>query len=258
MSVEQIVRFRGISKGFGNLLAVDDVTLTVGAGEFVCVVGPSGCGKSTLLNMLSGLDAPTAGEVLYDGRPVIGPNRDVGYITQRDLLLPWRTVAKNVALPLELRGWKKRSIERRVREVLTMVGLSDAARAYPYQLSGGMRKRVAIGRVLAYSPTVLLMDEPFGSLDAQLRLQLHEELLRIWQGEAQNSVIFVTHDLSEAITLADRVVVMTGRPGSISLDLRIEIDRPRHVLDVQSHPRYPDYFRTLWDALGHPSSPIGV
>jgi NitT/TauT family transport system ATP-binding protein len=244
-------QFNNVSKGFGGLLAVRDLQLDIREGEFTCVVGPSGCGKSTLLNMLSGLDAPTSGVVLYEGKPVLSANHDGGYITQRDLLLPWRTVTGNIKFSLEVRGWGKQAIRKRVAEVLEIVGLTEAANAYPYQLSGGMRKRVSIGRVLAYEPSVLLMDEPFGSLDAQLRMQMHDELLRIWQAGQTKSVIFVTHDLAEAITLADRVVVMSGRPGTITLDLPIDIERPRHAVAVQSDPRYPGYFSALWEALGH-------
>ena len=244
-------QFNNVSKGFGGLLAVRDLQLDIREGEFTCVVGPSGCGKSTLLNMLSGLDAPTSGVVLYEGAPVLSANHEGGYITQRDLLLPWRTVTENIKFPLEVRGWEKQAIRKRVAEVLETVGLTEAANAYPYQLSGGMRKRVSIGRVLAYEPSVLLMDEPFGSLDALLRMQMHDELLRIWQARQTKSVIFVTHDLAEAITLADRVVVMSGRPGTITLDLPIDIARPRHAVAVQSHPKYPGYFNALWEALGH-------
>lgn len=243
--------FNNVSKGYGGLLAVRDLQLALHEGEFTCVIGPSGCGKSTLLNMLSGLDAPTEGVVLYQGEPVLGLNHDAGYITQRDLLLPWRTVSRNIRFSLEVRGWKRQAIRSRVAEVLEAIGLADAANAYPYQLSGGMRKRVSVGRILAFKPTLLLMDEPFGSLDAQLRMQLQDELMRIWQARETKTVIFVTHDLAEAITLADRVVVMSGRPGRITLEMPIEIERPRHAVDVQAHPRYAEYFNRLWEALGH-------
>ncbi|GAA1851020.1 ABC transporter ATP-binding protein [Pseudonocardia ailaonensis] len=248
---EGLIRLAGVSKAFGDRLVMAGLDLTIGEGEFVCVVGPSGGGKSTLLNMISGLDEATTGVVSFRGRAVSGLNNEVGYITQRDLLLPWRTAANNIRLPLELRGWSRTAMAERVREILAMTGLDHAADSYPYELSGGMRKRVSIGRVLAYSPSVLLMDEPFASLDAQLRLQMHEELLRMWQDSRVTSVVFVTHDLVEAITLADRVVVIAGQPGRVDLELPIEIDRPRRVVDVQSHPRYADYFQRLWSALGH-------
>ncbi len=242
-------QFNNISKSFGGMPAIREVQLDIREGEFTCVIGPSGCGKSTLLNLLSGLDTPTSGTVLYEGRAVQMPNRQAGYVTQRDLLLPWRTVAGNIQFALEARGWKRQAIRDRVDQVLAIIGLTEAADAYPYQLSGGMRKRVSIGRVLAYEPAVLLMDEPFGSLDAQLRMQLQDELLRIWQSGKTKSVIFVTHDLAEAITLADQIVVMNGSPGEITFQLTIDIPRPRHAVAVQQHPAYPQYFVQLWNAL---------
>lgn len=244
-----VISFEDVSKRFGRKLAVHGVHMDVKSGEFLCIVGPSGCGKSTLLNMVSGLHPVTSGIVLYNGEPVSGPNRNVGYITQKDLLLPWRTVTANVRLPLELRGWSRQRSTERVQQVLDMVGLTEARAAYPYQLSGGMRKRVAIARVLAYEPKVLLMDEPFGSLDAQLRLQMHDELLRIWAHQG-STVVFVTHDLSEAITLADRIVVMTGSPGHVTLEVPVEIDRPRRAAAIQTHPRYAAIFSQLWEAIG--------
>ena len=206
--------FEGACASFGSLLAMGPADIAIRDGEFLAVVGPSGCGKSTFLNMIAGVLRPSAGVVRYNGAPVDGPNRDVGYITQKNYCLPWRTVESNVRLPLELRGLPKALIGERVAQVLKQVGLQGFEKAYPRQLSGGMLQRVMIARTLAYGPATYLMDEPFGSLDAQLRTRMHGELLDLWR-RTGSTFVFVTHDLTEAVTLADRVVVISSRPGRI-------------------------------------------
>lgn len=243
-----VIEFREAVARFGGLHAMGPTTLDVRKGEFMAIVGPSGCGKSTLLNLLAGTLVPASGEVRYKGERVAGINHDVGYITQKNFCLPWRTVEGNVRLPLEFRRMPRAEMDRRVAHVLAKVGLVGFEKAYPKQLSGGMLQRVMIARTLAYAPDIYLMDEPFGSLDAQLRTRMHEELLRLWS-ETGATFVFVTHDLQEAITLADRVVVMSRRPGIPKLALEIDLPRPRDVIGVQGNPAYGAYLKRLWAAL---------
>jgi NitT/TauT family transport system ATP-binding protein len=242
------ISFDGVVARFGSLHAMGPTSLYVRQGEFLAIVGPSGCGKSTLLNMVAGTLRPSSGTVMYRGETVNGANRDVGYITQKNFCLPWRTVEANVRLPLEFRGVPRAEMAGRVTRALAQVGLTGFEKAYPRQLSGGMLQRVMIARTLAYEPHTYLMDEPFGSLDAQLRLRMHAELLKLWQ-ETKATFVFVTHDLQEAITLADRVVVMSKRPGCPKLVVDIDLPRPRDVVDVQSDPAFGAYFKQLWAAL---------
>ena len=243
------IEYRGISKSFGSMLALDNISLNVRKGEFVAIVGPSGCGKSTLLSLAAGIEDASAGEVRYMGRTVDGPNRQVGFVTQKDLLLPWRTVEDNIRFPLELRG-ETQDISARVAEVIAQVGLSGFDKKYMSQLSGGMRKRVAIARTLVYKPDVYLMDEPFGSLDAQLRTTMHTDVLRLWR-ETGSTIVFVTHDLGEAVVLAERVIVMTGRPGSIKAEVPIEMNKSayRDAVSIQTAPEFQHYFAKLWSLL---------
>jgi len=243
-----LIDFDGVVARFGALQAMGPTTLQVREGEFLAIVGPSGCGKSTLLNMIAGTLRPSSGSVRYKGRAVDGINCDVGYITQKNYCLPWRTVEANVGLPLEFRGMSRADIAERVRRVLAQVHLTGFEKAYPRQLSGGMLQRVMIARTLAYEPDVYLMDEPFGSLDAQLRMRMHRELLKLW-ADTGATFLFVTHDLEEAITLADRVVVMSGRPGTPKLVLDIDLPRPRDVVEVRATPMFGVYFKQLWAAL---------
>jgi NitT/TauT family transport system ATP-binding protein len=209
---EPLIEYRNIARHFvtrrGTVVACENVNLTVRQGEFLAVVGPSGCGKSTLLNMAAGLLTPSAGQVFYRGAPVVSPNTDVGYLTQRDTLLPWRTVEDNVAIALELRGENRAARRELAHSWLARMGLTGFEKSYPAQLSGGMRRRVCLARTLAYEPTTILMDEPFGALDAQLRLVMHDELLKLWSG-THKTIVFVTHDLAEALTLGDRVAVFS-------------------------------------------------
>jgi NitT/TauT family transport system ATP-binding protein len=243
-----VIEFDQVVARFGTLHAMGPTTLSVKKGEFLAIVGPSGCGKSTLLNMVAGTLTPSEGSVHYKGKPVDSINYDVGYLTQKNFCLPWRTVEANVRLPLEFRRYAKADAAARVQESLRKVGLAGFEKAYPKQLSGGMLQRVMIARTLSYSPDIFLLDEPFGSLDAQLRTKMHGELLKLWQ-ETGATFVFVTHDLHEAITLADRVVVMSRRPGKIKLVVDIELPRPRDVIGVQSDPVFGAYFKQLWAAL---------
>ncbi len=243
-----LIDFDAVTAKFGPLHAMGPTSLSVRRSEFVAIVGPSGCGKSTLLNMVAGTLRPFSGCVRYNGQIVAGPNSDVGYITQKNYCVPWRTVEGNVRLPLEFRGVPREQIPERVRFALAQVGLTGFEKAYPKQLSGGMLQRVMIARTLAYGPHVYLMDEPFGSLDAQLRTKMHGKLLDLWQ-QTGATFLFVTHDLQEAITLADRVVVMSRRPGYAKLIVDIDLPRPRDVVDVQADPAFGAYVKQLWHAL---------
>ena len=248
------VSFIGISKRFRRgseiLLALKDVNLHINPGEFVCIVGPSGCGKSTLLNMLAGLMEPSRGEVHMAGKCIEYPNTRVSYMTQKDTLMPWRTVWKNISLPLEVAGRPRAEIKELVEAMIHTVGLDGFDHSYPWQLSGGMRKRVILGRTLVHNPDVLLADEPFGALDAQLRMILQEELQRLWM-ETRKTILFVTHDIGEAVALGDRVIVMSARPGEVKLDCRINLERPRNVYRISSQPEFTKHVEELWEALRH-------
>lgn len=249
---EAFIRFKAVRKSFQighrHFVAVQDVTLNIERGEIITLVGPSGCGKSTLLNMTAGLFGPTEGTVEYDGMTVQGVNRRVGYMTQADHLLPWRTVAGNVAVPLQIRRVSKPERQARVAELLALVGLSGFADRYPDQLSGGMRKRAALARLLAGDPETILMDEPFGALDAQMRLTLQTELLRLCRRFGK-TVLFVTHDVDEAVALADRCVVFAGRPGTIDHVLDVPLPRERNLVQLRADPRYIALCADLWRRL---------
>ena len=219
-------------------------------GEFVAIVGPSGCGKSTILNMIGGLVVPSSGTVLIDGAPVEdGVPRHVGYVFQKDTVFPWRTVARNIALGLEYRGVAAPERARRVREAVALAGLAGFEDAFPGTLSGGMRQRVALMRTLVVDPEILLMDEPFGALDTHTKLTLHAELLALWEARRQ-TVVFVTHDLSEAITLADRIVVLTRRPGRVKSVHEVKLSRPRDVIALRESDEYAREYGRLWHILG--------
>ena len=224
------IAVRGVSKRFpipgGEVIALKDIDLSIGKGEFVCLLGPSGCGKSTLLNAIAGFSNPTAGTITVEGRTIVAPGPDRGMVFQEYALFPWMTVAQNVAFGLEIKGMRRADIKTRVDELLVMLKLADFRDRFPKDLSGGMRQRVAIARVLALDPPVLLMDEPFGALDSLTRRSLQDELLRIW-AQMKKTIIFVTHSIEESIYLADRIVVMTYRPGTIKADVHVEMPRPR-------------------------------
>jgi NitT/TauT family transport system ATP-binding protein len=223
---------RGLSKTYfdayagAHVSAVEDVSLTVQEGEFVSLVGPSGCGKTTLLNMIAGFVAPSRGEILLDGRSVKGPGPDRGVVFQAFALFPWKTVLDNVAFGPKMRGVPRAERERIAREYVALVGLTGTEGRYPAELSGGMQQRVGVARALANRPDVLLMDEPFASVDAQTRMTLQEELTRIWQ-DRRPTIVFVTHDVEEAVFLANRVVVLSRAPGRVVAELPVELPRPR-------------------------------
>jgi len=252
-SDSSIIRFDQVYRVFMSksrrsssaFVAVSNIHLDIREGEFVTLVGPSGCGKSTLLNMVAGLLKPTSGSIRYRGAEVSRINTDVGYITQDDNLLPWRTVIDNIALALEFRGVDKATRYQMAEEKLAMVGLKGFEHFYPHELSGGMRKRVGIIRTLVYNPSVLLMDEPFGPLDAQTRTILQDELLRLWS-QTKQTVMFVTHDLVESITLSDRVVVFTHAPGTIKKIYTINLPRPRDVFHIHETPGFDEIYDALW------------
>ncbi len=247
-----LIEFRDVGKCFRvngqDNHAVEAVNLSVAEGEIVTLVGPSGCGKSTLLNMSAGMFGATSGEVLYRGSPLHGLNHRVGYMTQQDHLLPWRQVFDNIALPLEILKTPRAQLRKRVDELVHLVGLQGFERHYPSQISGGMRKRCALARLLAYDPETLLMDEPFGALDAQMRLSLQTELLRISR-RLGKTVLFVTHDLDEAIALADRCAVFRGKPGRIHALIGIDLPRERELGTLRFDPIYLRLTQQLWTLM---------
>ena len=247
LSIENIcVEFS--AKNGRRLKAVDDVSLQVKDHEFVALIGPSGCGKSTILNAAAGLIPTLSGTIRINGKPSSGISSDIGYISQMDTLLPWKSVLDNIALGLELRGIKKKERRERARELVDRMGLGGFEDSYPHELSGGMRKRVTIARVLAIDPKILFMDEPFGPLDAFTKEKLQDDILRIWQ-DARQTIMYVTHDLSEAITLADRVVLVSARPAQIKREYPIDLPRPRKVMDIKFDPRFIELEKAIWGDL---------
>jgi len=243
-----LIRIGDVSKTFvstsGSAVhALSRVSLDIRQGEFVCVVGPSGCGKSTLLRLLAGLDTHSEGQLLLGGEPVVGPSRKVGVVFQAANLLPWMNVRENVRLPLRV-GGVHAPADDRIDRLLAVTGLRDFGDKFPYELSGGMQQRAGICRALARDPEILLMDEPFGALDALTRERLNLELQRIWQ-ENHKTIMLITHSISEAIFLADRVIVMSARPGRILADLVIAIPRPRTFDEIVLHPEYPRLAREI-------------
>ena len=236
--------FDDVAKNFGPLRAVENVNLSVRRGDVVTLVGPSGCGKSTLLNMTAGLFQPTEGHVRYDGAEVTTLNRRTGYMTQNDHLLPWRTVADNIAVPLEIAGLSQRAIADRVGGLIGLVGL----KGFEARLSGGMRKRTALARLLAYDPETLLLDEPFAALDAQLRLAMQVELLSISR-RLGKTILFVTHDLDEAVALGDTIAVFSPRPGTITKIIQSPLSRDRDLARLRHDSSYVDLTAELWDMV---------
>jgi NitT/TauT family transport system ATP-binding protein len=235
--------------GAATYSAVADTNLEVGRGEFVALVGPTGCGKSTLLNVAAGLIAPSAGSVSVFGKPLSELNRHAGYLFQTDSLMPWRTARENIALGLELRGLRKAEAGGRADEWIVRVGLNGHEHKYQHELSGGMRKRVALAQTLILEPKILLMDEPFSALDVQTRSLMENELLALWSQD-RKSVIFVTHDIEEAIALSDRVVVLSAGPASRPLrDFRIDLPRPRDVSEVRLSPHFLELHSAIWHVL---------
>jgi NitT/TauT family transport system ATP-binding protein len=284
-----IIRVERLKKSFvrsdQEITVLANMDLEIEEGSFVVVVGPSGCGKSTLLNIIAGLLPATAGQVYYKGSPMSNIRPEVGYLTQKDTLMPWRTVENNIMMPLEIRGMSKAERKRKARELIASVGLQGFEKHYPHELSGGMLRRACLARMLSASPETLLLDEPFGALDAQLRMELQNELLRLWRlypqtsqpgsdglvsslkPGAQNngtesqwsepggmmparrrSVLFITHDIEEAIVLGDRVVVL-GAEGRIMLDENIDLPRPRDAVKIRFQPEFAQVHHRLWSAL---------
>ena len=264
-AVRTKIVFRDVSKQFAPkrggspVLAVDDVTLEIRDKAFVCLVGPSGCGKSTLLNLLAGFELPDTGQVLLDGAPISAPGPDRGMVFQENALFPWLTVLGNVCYGPQRRGLAADEYLPAAKAILQQVGLSRFLESYPNELSGGMRQRVAIARALVNKPSVLLLDEPFGALDAQTRATMQELLLEVWEKE-HRTVLFVTHDVDEAIFMADRVVVMSRRPGRILVDIEVGLVRPREY-EVLTTPEFMSIKRSVLqlvrqEALASASSEI--
>jgi ABC-type nitrate/sulfonate/bicarbonate transport system ATPase subunit len=241
---------RNLNKTYsgGNVVALQDINLDVEVNESVCVLGPSGCGKTTLLRIVDSLISRDRGEVTIDGAPVTAPRPDVAVVFQHFGLFPWKRLDENIAYGLELRGSSKQETAAAVARYLHLMGLKEFAKSYPHQLSGGMQQRAGLARALAINPSLLLMDEPFGALDAQTREMMQEELLRILESE-KKTMIFVTHSIDEAILLGDRIVVMSCRPGSIRKIVPVDIPRPRKIISVRAHPRYIDLRNSLWEML---------
>jgi len=229
------------------LEALAEANVALAPNEFVAIIGPSGCGKSTLLRILAGLVRPTGGRVLFHGEPLTSPRREIGFVFQHANLMPWRSTLRNVTLPLEIEGVSAAEAEARAREMLDLVGLTDFATALPRELSGGMRQRVSLARALVHDPEVLLLDEPFGALDALTRERMNWELLRIWESR-RKTVLMVTHDIQEATFLSDRVLVMTARPGRIRQEVVVDLPRPRSLEDLYT-PRFMALSHTLRDLL---------
>jgi NitT/TauT family transport system ATP-binding protein len=233
------------------LEVVSGVTFDIGVGEFVAVVGPSGSGKSTILRAISGLLKPSGGSVQVDGTEVTGPPPHVGFMFQKDALLPWLTVAENVAVGCELAGTPPAERRERVKSLISLLGLGGFENAYPNSLSGGMRQRASLGRILAYEPSLMLMDEPFGALDYQTKITMGRELLRIWEAE-RRSILFVTHDIEEAVALADRVLVFSHRPARVVADYQVDLPRPRHLRALRSDPDFARLTEAIWSDLALP------
>jgi len=248
------VSIKGVSKTFpGGTTALQGIDLEIGPGEFVSLIGPSGCGKSTLLRVIGDLIAPSAGETLVNGKPAqqARREREYGIVFQDAVLFDWRTVAKNIALPLELAGWSRQKRHERVARMLKLVELKGFEDHHPWQLSGGMQQRVSIARALAFDPTLLLMDEPFGALDEMTRERLNMELLRIWEASG-STIVFVTHSISEAVFLSTRVVVMSPRPGRVADVVTVDLGQPRSA-ETREEPRFFELVTQVRDALhaGH-------
>jgi len=232
----------------GNLDVLRDINFSVGAGEFTAVVGPTGCGKSTTLSLICGMDRPDAGEVLIDGRPVDGIGADVGFVFQTDAVFPWKTVIGNVAAGPRFRGASRKAALAEAADWIHRVGLAGFERYHPHQLSGGMRKRVALAQTMINRPRVLLMDEPFSGLDVQTRQIMSDELLALWE-VTRPSVVFVTHDLEEAISLADKVVVLTAGPATVKQEFTIDLPRPRNPREIRHTPDFVRLHEQIWQAL---------
>ena len=247
------IELRGVTKRFltpsgGVYTALRDLTMTVGDGEFCAVVGPTGCGKSTTLALISGLEPPSEGEVEVFDKPVKGIADGIGYMFQADAVFPWKSVLDNVAAGPRYHGFSARDAKDKAREWIARVGLAGFEDRYPYQLSGGMRKRVALAQSLINGPRILLMDEPFSALDVQTRSLMENELLGLWAASSA-SVVFVTHDLEEAISLSDRVFVITAGPGTVKSNYKVDLPRPRNVAEIRFQPHFIEIYEEIWKDL---------
>ena len=249
---DHVIRFENVGltfRGGGKSVpALDDVSFSVGDNEFTSIVGPSGCGKTTLLRLCAGLTFPTTGRALCHGKEVTKLNTEIGFVTQESNLWPWMTLYQNVEFPLRVRGVPVRERRERVMEQIKMVGLSGFEKHYPHQLSGGMRKRASIIRTMVYEPDIVLMDEPFGPLDAQTKMLLQRDLLRVWDMRKQ-TILFVTHDLVEAVALSDNVVVMSARPGRIKGIFPISVERPRDVFQIHAAAGFAEDYERIWSSF---------
>ena len=247
------IQLVGVTKRFltpsgGVYTALRDLNMNVEPGEFCSVVGPTGCGKSTTLALISGLEPPSEGEVDVLGKQVSGVADGIGYVFQSDAVFPWKTVLENVAAGPRYRGASSHDARDKARDWITRVGLAGFEDRYPYQLSGGMRKRVALAQSLINGPRILLMDEPFSALDVQTRTLMENELLSLWSATSA-SVVFVTHDLEEAISLSDRVFVMTAGPGTVKSTYKVDLPRPRNVAEIRFQPRFAEIYEEIWNDL---------
>jgi NitT/TauT family transport system ATP-binding protein len=225
--------------------ALQDVTLPVEQGSFTTIIGPSGCGKSTLLKIIAGIALPYDGRLTYKGREITSINSDIGFVTQDSNLFPWLTLAENVELALKIRGVPREKRTQAAQEFIDTMQLTGFEGHYPFELSGGMQKRGSIIRTLIYNPEVILMDEPFGPLDAQTRLILQDELLRVWDKD-KKTIVFVTHDLTEAIALSDKVVLLTGRPGTVKRIFDVPLPRPRNIFEIHNEPGFHEIYHEIW------------
>lgn len=246
-----IIHADQVSKSFihsnQEISVIRDISVQFEQGSFVTLVGPSGCGKSTLLNIIAGLLPASSGKVYYQDQPISKPRLEVGYLTQKETLMPWRNIERNIAMPLEIREVNKTSRTQITRELIGRVGLKGFEKHYPHELSGGMLRRASLARMLSTDPETLLLDEPFGALDAQLRMELQNELLQLWFGTGK-TVLFVTHDIEEAIVLGDRVIVL-GIGGRVVLDEPITLPRPRDAAQIRFQPEFVQFHQRLWQAL---------
>ena len=250
-----VIQVENVTKAFqtpsrGAMVALDNISLNIPYGEFITIVGPSGCGKSTLLKLIAGLTPISAGRILYQGAEVQGLNTKVGYVPQESKLFPWLTLEENVAFGLDSKRYSRQQREEQLRQFIDLAGLAGFEKYYPAQLSGGMGKRASIIRALAYEPPVILMDEPFGPLDAQTRMVLQDELLKIWEQKRQ-TILFVTHGLVEAIALADRVVVMSHRPARIKDVIQVPMGRPRNIFEIHRQEGFDEAYSRLWNIFRH-------
>jgi len=251
------IEFKGLRVRFASakgddVLVMDDFNLAIPSGQFVSIVGPSGCGKSTLLRVLSGLVEADAGTAHIDGLTAESTSERIGFMFQRDTLLPWANVYDNIEIGLELAHVPASARAARIAELISFLKLTGFEKHMPHQLSGGMRQRVSLGRLLAYDPDIFLMDEPFGALDSQTKAVMGRELLRIWE-QHKRTVLFVTHDIEEAVTLSDRIIVLSPRPGRIRLDIQIDLERPRDTQRLRKNNVYIDYVDQIWREIdaGH-------